>query len=117
MVFSVVLASGAGIAVTFAAGPYDGAWSGSASGSVGAAGSRCSAIVSATVADNEMKGTAVFGSINAPFTGTIASDGKFDGKMGASREFTGAFSGNSFSGSFVAPSPACKVVTVVLHRP
>ena len=86
-----------------AAGPYDGNWTGSAAGtSQGAGGAysgACVGVITATVADNRMRGKIEVGRITAGLGGTIAPDGGFKGLVG-SIPFTGKFAGSSFEGSY-----------------
>ena len=97
-----LLFSFAGLA--FAAGPFDGNWTGEANGLMSATGrgsgsGLCSGSATATVKDNVLTGSMQLGRSNPGFGGKIATDGSFTGHVGQFPA-TGKFSGNAFNGNF-----------------
>jgi len=85
-----------------AAGPYDGSWSGEATGTARAGGTfsgACTGVATATITDNQLKGSIAFGRSTYNMGGRIAADGTFTGQLG-SVAFTGKFAGAAFEGSY-----------------
>ena len=91
--------------LAFAAGPYDGNWSGEANGVMSAQGHSgsglCSGTITATVKDNVVNGAMQAGRANPGFGGRIEADGSFKGHVGQFPA-TGKFSGSSFDGSYTS---------------
>lgn len=90
----------------FAAGPYDGSWSGETNGVMSAAGrgsgsGLCSGTITATIKDNVVTGAMQAGHANPGFGGRIEADGSFKGHVGQFPA-TGKFSGSSFNGSYTS---------------
>lgn len=92
-------------AAAFAAGPYDGNWTGEAdapvTGGSRGGGAACTGVVTVTIKDNKVQGQIQYGHITAGFGGTISPDGSFTGRAGPNPT-TGKFSGSSYSGTYTA---------------
>ena len=98
-----------------AAGPFDGPWQGTAQGSPAtstAAANQCLATITATVANNFLRGTLAFPRATVPFGGTIAPDGSFK----STGSLTGRFEGGSFTGSMTVPNGYCNPYRVTMKR-
>ena len=88
----------------YAAGPFDGAWSGKLSGysRTGGPSPICSGSLTATVTDGTVEGTLVtVGNRPAPFAGTIDPNGRYQSSRGM---ISGKFAKDSFNGIFVDTS-------------
>jgi hypothetical protein len=111
-----VVAAVASFGIARAAGPYDGNWTGEASGAtaLGGRAGACTAPVTATVDNNILKGSLNWGRFTpTPFSGTIALDGSFKSQNGG---ITGKFAGNSFQGGFSVPGGSCNPYRLTLTR-
>lgn len=96
----------------WAAGGFDGNWSGQAVGNGTAKG--CNGSLMATVTNNVLHGVMKFGSFApADFGGVIAPDGSF--KTPASRVM-GTFEGSSFTGSMTVPNGYCNPYRLTMSR-
>lgn len=93
------------VAPAFAAGPYDGSWTGEAdalvTGGSRGGGAACTGVVTATIKDNKVQGQIQYGHVTSGFGGTISPDGSFTGRAGPNPT-TGKFSGNSYAGTYTA---------------
>ena len=93
------------LTIAFAAGPYDGNWTGAANGIMtggkGSGGGLCSGSITATIKDNILTGSMQLGRTNPPFSGKVGPDGTFNGHV-AGFVATGKFSGDSFGGIYTS---------------
>jgi hypothetical protein len=90
----------------YAAGPYDGEWTGSATSTLG----RCKAAnLSLTVEDRYVSGHARFEVDAQQINGTVWEDGSFGATIGW-QPFTGKFSANGFEGTFKSGDCTWKVI-------
>lgn len=97
----------------FAAGPFDGAWSGEAAGS-GAYARACAGTIKGTVADNVFHGTITIGRFNpVEFGGTVGADGSFKTPAG---RITGQFTGSSFVGAMTVQNGSCNPYRLTMSR-
>jgi|SRR5579872_989346 len=85
-----------GCAVAWAAGPYDGKWTGGAD----AAGAKCrAAAITVDISNGQATGSIERSTGGSAVSGAVGADGSFDGKVGSAR-LTGKFAGDSFEGSY-----------------
>lgn len=100
----------------YAAGPYDGKWSGSGEMVAMLGAGACTSVAKADVSDNTMVGSVAWGRSSgggAPLIGTTAPDGTFTGRVGLI-EVAGKFERNSFTARYVHPN--CGNYTISMTR-
>lgn len=107
--FAAIVAAG----VAFAAGPFDGTWSGDAIGS-GPSARACSGPIKATVENGALHGEMAIGKFKPfAFGGTVGADGSFKSPAG---RITGQFTSNAFTGSMTVPNGYCNPYKLTMSR-
>ena len=99
--------------VAFAAGPYDGNWSGEAAGS-GSSARTCTGPMTGTVENNVFHGEITVGKFKPiAVGGSVGADGSFKSPAG---RITGQFTANSFIGSMTVPNGYCNPYKLTMSR-
>jgi hypothetical protein len=97
----------------FAAGPFDGNWSGEATGS-GPSANSCTGPMMGTVANNVLHGEIIIGKFKPiEVGGPVGADGSFKSPAG---RITGQFTGNSFAGGMTVPNGYCNPYKLTMSR-
>lgn len=97
----------------FAAGPFDGNWSGQATGS-GPSASACTGPMKGTVANNALHGEITIGKFKPiEVGGPVGADGGFKSPAG---RITGQFTGSSFVGAMTVPNGYCNPYKLTMSR-
>jgi hypothetical protein len=101
------------LGTAFAAGPFDGNWSGEVAGTTGPVRT-CTASIKGQVQDNVLHGVITWGKFKpSDVGGKIAADGSFTSPAG---RVTGKFEGNNFTGSFSVPNGSCNPYKITMSR-
>jgi hypothetical protein len=99
--------------VAFAAGAFDGNWSGEAVGS-GPSAKACTGALKGTVENNALHGEIIMGRFKPiEFGGPVGADGSFKSPAG---RITGQFTGNSFVGGMTVPNGTCNPYKLTMSR-
>jgi hypothetical protein len=101
------------VSAAFAAGPFDGGWSGEAAGS-GPSAKACTGPMKGTVANNVLHGEITLGKFKPiEIGGPVSADGSFKSPGG---RITGQFTGSSFVGAMTVPNGYCNPYKLTMSR-